>query len=208
MKKDYTKNKKGFTLVETLVAVLILTLTLTTMISLSTGSFYNVRYAQNQIGANMLAQEMIEYIRYTRDTAVQQNPETGFDEWLHTLRACESEDRYCTIEQFKESNEVIGIEGLTRRRICPRGTLTERCVPSVRLVENTQQLVQLSSGFYTTAADATGNMVGGTMTPSLFSRGVRVQTYGTDQVEVFVRVDWKNGSFDRSLTESVILTRW
>jgi len=192
-------NKKGFTLVETLVAVFILVLTISVMISLSVESFYNVRYAQNQITANLLSQEMIEYIRFTRDTAVQEDSDTGYDQWVASLSSGDGcldiPSQWCDIDQFFPNN----------------GTRTNTSIiisgndPSDR----PHQLYQYPSGEYISSTEYLSDTVStGPPSPSPFSRGVRFTTYGDDQIEATVRIEWKNGSFERSHTESIILTKW
>lgn len=60
--------KKGFTLVETLVALLILSLVFVSVISLMSSSIFSARYAKNEIKATYIAQEGIDYIRNLRDS--------------------------------------------------------------------------------------------------------------------------------------------
>lgn len=76
------KNKfkqKGFTLIETLIAILILSISIGGILSLAAGSFYSVRYARNQIVANNLLQESLEYVRNTRDSSFIQG--VSWESW-------------------------------------------------------------------------------------------------------------------------------
>lgn len=61
------KKQQGFTLIETLIAVFILTLTIGGLLTLAANGYFSVRYARNQIVANNLLQESLEYIRNSRD---------------------------------------------------------------------------------------------------------------------------------------------
>ncbi|MEK7606342.1 MAG: hypothetical protein AAB458_01995 [Patescibacteria group bacterium] len=78
---------RGFTFVETLVAIAVLLLAVTAPLSLVYQSLAASRVARNQVTAIYLAQETIEFIRATRDT----NALTGND-WLTTLEDCQVED--------------------------------------------------------------------------------------------------------------------
>lgn len=62
------KNNKGFTLVETLVAITILLLAVTGTITTAQKGLQNAYYATDQVTAVFLAQEAIESIRAYRDS--------------------------------------------------------------------------------------------------------------------------------------------
>lgn len=63
--------KKGFTLLETLVAVTILTLAIIGPLELAARAIGYSKTSRNQITASYLAQEAMEYIRNKRDTSRQ-----------------------------------------------------------------------------------------------------------------------------------------
>lgn len=188
-------NSKGFTLVETLVAIFILLLTITTMITLSTGSFYNVRYAQNQITANALAQEMTEYIRNTRDTAVQKDSTNGFANWVTMITPCVTSQLYCDLNQFTQTTSTSNPIRFFRE--------------SNPLFSKPQTLWKYPNGQFSTPSEyISGVDTGGGPTPSVFSRGIQFKIYSPEQVEAIVRIDWKNGLVDKTLQQSIILTKW
>lgn len=63
------KNKvRGFTLIETLVAILILVTAITGPLTLAYKGFAAATVARDQITAFYLAQDALEYIRFARDT--------------------------------------------------------------------------------------------------------------------------------------------
>ena len=64
------KFNRGFTLVETLVAVSIFTVSILALFSVLTQGVSNTNYAKQKIIASYLTQEGIEYIRNMRDTYV------------------------------------------------------------------------------------------------------------------------------------------
>lgn len=62
------KNKKGFTLIETLVAISILLIAVVGPLTISASSLQSSLNVRNQITASYLAEEGIEYVRNIRDT--------------------------------------------------------------------------------------------------------------------------------------------
>lgn len=73
------KNKKnGFTLVETLIAISIFSVSIITMMSILGSGIANTNYAKNKMVASYLAQEGIEYVRNMRDNAILY---TGSGNW-------------------------------------------------------------------------------------------------------------------------------
>lgn len=70
MKINSPQRNKAFTLVETLVAISIFTVSLLGMMSVLGSSIANTNYAKQKITAEYLAQEGIEYARNIRDNYV------------------------------------------------------------------------------------------------------------------------------------------
>jgi type II secretory pathway pseudopilin PulG len=201
------KNSKGFTLVETLVAIFILLLTITTMISLSAGSFYNVRYAQNQLTASALNQEVFEYVRHNRDTAVQKDPVGGFGKWVQSISACITTEFYCDIRQHSENpGNVIALKDSYWSP--EKGSFGG--VPTSRIPMQLNEFasgVKISSGDYI-LDDTLGSLP---EKKSAFSRGVQFIAYpavNPTEIEMIVVTTWKNGSVNKQLKESIILTNW
>lgn len=82
MKIQIIKNNSGFTIIETMVAVFVLTFALTGLLSLNASSLFSARYARNEITANYLLQEAADYFRNDRDTtAFLNNDPTLNDGW-------------------------------------------------------------------------------------------------------------------------------
>lgn len=82
-KKEFKLYQKGFTLIETLVAISILTLATLGPLAIAAQGIQSAGYARDQITAFYLAQEGIEYIRYVRDTNSAQDLD-----WLNGLDSC------------------------------------------------------------------------------------------------------------------------
>lgn len=81
MKKFLIKKNKAFTLVETLVALSIFTVSLLALMSILASGIANTNYAKQKVAATYLAQEGIEYIRNARDTSVLYDPGGPQDGW-------------------------------------------------------------------------------------------------------------------------------
>jgi prepilin-type N-terminal cleavage/methylation domain-containing protein len=83
MYRHTLQKNTGFTLIETMVAIFILTLALSALLTLTSNSIFSARYARNEITANYLAQEVADYIRNDRDSVVF-NQKTSWTNFLNT----------------------------------------------------------------------------------------------------------------------------
>lgn len=98
MKNNITKSViliknsfRGFSVVETMVAIAILAVAVVAPLSLAQRSLHSSIYARDQVTAFYLAQEAVEYIRYIRDT----NNLFGRSQsanWLNGLNTCINND--------------------------------------------------------------------------------------------------------------------
>lgn len=88
-----TEIRKGFTLIEGLVAIAILTLVITFVLNVIQSGFKPLEHSRAQIVSSFLAQEAIETVRSIRDT----NFLEGRD-WLYGLEDCI--DGVCQIGVF------------------------------------------------------------------------------------------------------------
>ena len=82
MSKFLKQKNNGFTLVETLVAISIFSMSILGLLSILSGGISNTGYAKQKIIAGYLAQEGIEYVRNMRDTSMLYNaidPQHGWD---------------------------------------------------------------------------------------------------------------------------------
>ncbi len=80
-----TKNKKAFTLVETLVAIAVLVTSIVAPLSIAATSMFQARYSRDQIVATYLAQESIEMIRYVRDRNMMKALAGKTADWLEFI---------------------------------------------------------------------------------------------------------------------------
>ena len=94
--------KKGFTLIETFVAIAVLLISLVGPLSIAAQSLRSAYYARDQITAFYLAQEAIEYVRAKRD---QNYFPTPHNPWLNGLDNCVSPS-VCTVDYKNFADNV------------------------------------------------------------------------------------------------------
>ncbi len=84
--KQIHRVQRGFTILETLVAIAILTLSLTAPMAIVAQALQSSYYARDQVTAYYLAQEAIEFLRNKRDMAGL-NSATIAEEWTDLFNA-------------------------------------------------------------------------------------------------------------------------
>jgi prepilin-type N-terminal cleavage/methylation domain-containing protein len=98
MVKNIYKNKKGFTLIETLVAISILMIAIAGPLTVASKGYTSAIDAKNQSIAINLAQEGMEYLNYVKDNKVwgQWHQDTEFEDTVdQTYRNCNSDTNAC-----------------------------------------------------------------------------------------------------------------
>lgn len=129
LKKFFTaksKKSRGFTLVEVLVAISVIATVGFVPISIVTQHLVQNALTPGRVRADLLAQEVIEYVRYTRDFDVlsrnggkwfknlylldgsnpYQNCVVYVDDW-----AAGTVDTYCTVSCYADANRTEGVCG-------------------------------------------------------------------------------------------------
>lgn len=184
--------QSGFTLVEMLVAVMILMLAVTALLSVSAGSSVSVRSVKNKMTANWLAQASLDYVRNTRDTALIANIDPLNDWWTpwvaNTLtlgtpgtKCFSPTGCYVNIPNQFNNAMPLGIEAC----------LSGGC-PILWLSQNT--------GYSYASTDATQSPFRITL------RAIAKQT--PNIIEMKATVTWVEGTQNKSLVQSIILTNW
>src|SRR3989338_21243 len=109
--KNNKRTKNGFTLVETFVAIFILTFSIAGPVTIAQKGLSSSFFAKDRIIAAYLAQDVVEWIREARDTIALQ----GYDEnpataWLTKDQGagatdiamnCVGADKWCAIDTTK-----------------------------------------------------------------------------------------------------------
>lgn len=185
--QPHIKTNKGFTLIETLVAIFILVLTVGALITLTAGGFYSVRYSRNQIVGNALMQEGLEYIRNTRDNVSLEG--IAWSDWRNEFASngCFSVDG-CRIDPYALTAPLQACVGQ-----CPVTTYYQN--QYFYGYQGVQYPMTLTEGY-----------------PTTFRRTVRMRdaasAVGQDHILVEVTVEWLNGLNTKAVTQSMLLTNW
>ncbi|MBI2023790.1 prepilin-type N-terminal cleavage/methylation domain-containing protein [Candidatus Giovannonibacteria bacterium] len=126
------ETKKGFTLVETIVSIALLTLAITGPLSVATFALRSSSISENEIVAYNLVEEGLEYIKNKIDT----NTFTSGAQWRDGLSECESGNG-CDIDAI--SWAIISCPG----GICPvlrRSSLTGLYTHAAASADNTDTI--------------------------------------------------------------------
>lgn len=189
--KKFRRASEGFTLAETLVAILILTVSVSAMLNLAGGAFFSVRYSRNDIVGNNLVQEAVEYIRNSRDSAYLSGGTSNT--WSQTLNTsgCFSADG-CVVDPYNQGSQ-LGQHFIP----CP----STGC-PAMYFFDGGSS----RSSFYGyNGSDYTFSS--GTSYPTTYIRTVKLTNSG-GQIIVNVSLRWKNGTADKSVSQIITLTDW
>ena len=193
-------NQKGFTLVETLVAVLILTLSIGALLSLAAGGFYSVKYSRNQIVANNLLQESLEYIRNSRDTALQQG--LTWAAWEATLqKGIDGSDTGPGTGCFSASGCYVSPYGNPSK--APVKQCDTTCPYILYYPDNSFYGYDFSTSSYPFPAPINAPY------QTSFRRTITiVPATNPDQLNVTGTITWLNGSTSKSISKSILITNW
>lgn len=180
--------KKGFTLIETVIAIFILTLAMAPLLTLAASGYYSVRYSRNQIVADNLVQEAVEIIRNRRDTIFFEestDPAIIAGRWAQMrslFNSCFTSNG-CAIDIYTTGPLVV--------------SCTAQC-PYLTYYENQGLYAYTISYPYT----------GGTTYPTSYVRTVKMTQTQTDQIRGTVTVSWLDGGRTRTSTQDFLLTNW
>lgn len=187
---NYKKiNNKGFTLVETMVAVLILSLIIVNLMTVVSNTIFSAQYGRDQITANYLAQEVIDAIRNNRDTLVFLSDPVSIDEeWNNFVKPyvdnCTDYGCYFDVIKIIENNTPMQSEDYDRGQLYFNKDAT-------------------NTPFYTVDD---GENFGKVKTD--FNRKITVKLNNNDELIVNVVVTWKNGNLDKSISLKTSILKW
>jgi type II secretory pathway pseudopilin PulG len=107
--KKIFKHNKGFTLVEDMFAIFILTFVIVQLMTVVSSSLYSARYAKQEIIMNFLIQEALDGIRNDRDNRVFLDG-VDWESFVGEYKNKCLENKGCQIE--------IGVEGIKEIETC------------------------------------------------------------------------------------------
>lgn len=177
---------QGFSLIETLVAIMLLITAVSGVLTVASKSLYLTSVAREQLTAFYLAQEPIENIRNVRDSNRLQTSATP---WLTHLSECVSADGSlkCIIDRITEGGYPPSANAIvTCGALCPQISFSP------------------SRGLYSYAG-------GSDWAASKFVRTTSVITpIGTnaDEARIDVTVSWPVGTVTRSVTIREYISNW
>ena len=180
----------GFTLIETLVAVTLLTIAIGAPMSLTSKSLATAYYSRDQITAFHLAQEAIESIRHERDNNILTNV---FGTYADLLEGIPNTTGAPFIVDTRDDS--------TRLCLDPEDG---PCPP----LQTDGELYGYRPGCIMPTTDCAN---GEGWENSIFTRTVRAEfvSGNPDEVNISVEVVWRTGSFQiRTISLSANLYRW
>ncbi len=198
MRSFTTKRSTGFTLVETLVAVAIITLAVSGPLFMASRAVVATQIARDQLTASYLAQEGIEYVRAMRDAeflaAFQAGAAgistTAWNNFLSnpvssdsaTISGCKAST--CTLDPSPDVQMGTGV-GLSLQ------PCTTTCTP-----------LYLVNGFYTQQSDVNGAVA----TP--FTRTVQAFDAAANDERIVSKVTWNFHGTPYTVTVTDHLSPW
>lgn len=221
--------QRGFTLIETIIAIFILSATVGSLLQLTSQGFYTVRYLRNQIVANNLMQEGLEFVRNTRDTMINQDSgitqtqSAKWNDWVQsmTVAGCVvtvANTSGCIIDPY--DNVLINNGVPVTGGALPQGFFSCASINGKNGSTNNKTCPPFyfyeSSGFYGYDGHTYNNEISGDTTiiqpyATDYVRTIKIYlgTGDTDfQAVVVSTVDWKNAEVAKTMSQSMLLTNW
>lgn len=184
MKTITDKNQKGFTLIETLVAVAIFASAIAGLIAITAGGVANSNFVKNKFTAGYLALEGAELVHNIRDTVAISDSTNGWAEVLTALSPCTTEEG-CFIDTWNSFDPILTPTACDDGEGCPN------------MSYNTE-----SSQFNYGSSDPINNF------QSIFKRTITVESISLSEIRVTSRVDWLQGSEPHNVTYAYNLLNW
>lgn len=167
------QNQSGFTLVEAMVAITILSMAVTGPLLIAQKGIGSAIYARDQITASYLAQEAVEFVRNVRDSNRIYLPPG--ESWLYQFDGCmeDGSGRKCRIDsQYADFLTVGAIE------TCPAG---DEC--PVLMLDSDNDIYGYGSG--------------GSWKPAIFTRTISIdETVTNREALVTVTISWQTKLFN------------
>lgn len=188
-KVEKVNRQAGFTLVEALTAIFILTFVVVGLMTVVSDSLFAAKYSKDEITVNYLLQETIDFVRNDRDTSVFLNTTKGLDQAWN--------DFYL---KYANAGCTTGGYGCSLDVNTTGGSLT--ACPSA----GCSYLYLNPDGetyFYSTDAQGVSDKE-----KTAFRRKLEVQSIEGDQLVVKATITWKNGNLPKTRSLLTTLTKW
>lgn len=176
---------KGFTLIETLMSLLIFSVSIVALISITGSGVSDVTFAKKKQTSYLLAQEGIELVRFVRDSAIR----SGVD-WADLvsqpqyLRFCFSNNG-CSIDPYQLA---LGTQISSAILMCPNTGCP------FFYEEQT-----LGAGYQYSLGEKT-----------FYKRTIRAVAYGgtTEEVQIISTVSWTHGGQEYQIEMTEFISNW
>ena len=176
-KKINLNDERGFTIMETLVAIFILLISITGPMVFSQNGLRAAFQSRDQITAFYLAQDAIEFIKNRRDHNVLEPNSVGFG-WLDGLEDCIAEDLGdfgCTINTSLVDGNIVACNGFGS---------DPGCLGNNEDGSQDNKLRINSDGYFI-------NTLAGSVEESTFARNIYIrETEAGREAEIVVKVRW------------------
>ncbi len=192
-RKNKIERKAGFTLVETLVAVSIFSISIAAMISVVASGVGNTITVKNRIVGNNLAQENIEYLRHLRNRYAGPGTTTDWNNFVANLSQCNND---------QNSGQICAMPDIAE----------ESPNPEFRVCLDHDECSDLpiyydSNGYY--FQPGPGAPSGATLTAFRRYFDFYVDLAKPDEAKITVTVVWRErNNTERSVSLSETLTNW
>ena len=188
LKKNKGQYSKGFTLVETMFAVVILTFTIVALMTVVASSLFEARYARDEVTVNYLLQEVIDAVRNDRDTTVFLSANGNWNDFLSHYTQCSNESTGCYFDVLSPNST-------------PKQCNIDSGCPYLYYNQNADVTP------YYVNDDGSG-MTG--MAKTSFQRKIVVKVNGSnpDEIDVTVTISWLNGGMALSRSLNTSFLKW
>jgi prepilin-type N-terminal cleavage/methylation domain-containing protein len=191
MQKKQLQKNKGFTLIETLVAISIFSMSSLALISVLTQGVTDMNYIKNKLTADNLAVEGVEYVRNMRDTYVLYGNNTGWTDFLNKFSQCvKNSDQSCYFD-----HSFLDYSDMTQPIIDTNIITCSGSCPNLYKNTNTGRYNYINTNQLTN-----------------FSRKIEIEIPANlnngNEVKVYSTVSWQNGGKNYQTTFTESLFNW
>lgn len=184
------KNKKGFTILESLVAIMVLSLSISGAFTAVTQSLSQSIISKDEVVAFYLAQEAIEVIRNKRDNNQLVKINGGSNTWLDGITSACPFGKICRVDATAAPADKI--------QLCGAGTNWGDCPYLKQETETDQNPYMYNYTF--------GNTTN-------FKREIQIEQVNTDasgpsEIAVTVQVSWTKGLINQNFKVKTLLLNW